>query len=156
VDHASTFSGILDALTTIQMELPILFPAHPRTQKRISDFGFEPRLDAAPDLRIIEPLGYLQFLDLMMHARMVLTDSGGIQEETTQLGVPCLTIRENTERPITINAGTNTLVGTKPERIVAEVQRILARDPKPVRTPELWDGRAAERIVNIIRSHIPQ
>ena len=142
VDNPETFADILDALTAIQCDFPILFPAHPRTVKRISEFGFAQRLDSAPDLRLVDPLGYLEFLDLMMHAQLVLTDSGGIQEETTILGVPCLTIRENTERPITITEGTNVLVG--------EARRVLKGEGKAGRVPELWDGRAAERIVSIL------
>jgi UDP-N-acetylglucosamine 2-epimerase (non-hydrolysing) len=101
----------------------------------------------------VEPLGYLEFLDLMMHACLVLTDSGGIQEETTILGVPCLTLRENTERPITITEGTNLLVGSDPQRIVAEVGRILAGESKAGRTPELWEGGAAGRIGATLRGH---
>jgi len=151
VDVPEVFSGILDALATIQRDLPILFPAHPRTVKRIAEFGFAERLATAPDLRIVEPLGYLEFLDLMIHARLVLTDSGGIQEETTILGVPCLTLRENTERPVTIVEGTNTLVGADQARIVAETRRILAGEGKTGRVPELWDGHAAGRIVKILR-----
>ncbi|HEC33774.1 MAG TPA: UDP-N-acetylglucosamine 2-epimerase (non-hydrolyzing) [Chloroflexi bacterium] len=151
VDVPEVFSGILDALATIQRDLPILFPAHPRTVKRIAEFGFAERLTAVPDLRIVEPLGYLEFLALMMNARLVLTDSGGIQEETTILGIPCLTLRENTERPITITGGTNVLVGTDPARIVAETRRILAGEGKTGCVPELWDGHAAERIVKILR-----
>jgi UDP-N-acetylglucosamine 2-epimerase (non-hydrolysing) len=144
------FDGLLDALTRIQRDLPLLFPAHPRTVKRIAEFGFQERLHAASNLLLVEPLGYLEFLDLMMHAQVVLTDSGGIQEETTILGTPCLTIRENTERPVTITQGTNVLVGTDPQRIVAEAQRILAGDGKSGRVPELWDGCAARRIVAIL------
>jgi UDP-N-acetylglucosamine 2-epimerase (non-hydrolysing) len=154
VDVAHVFSGILDALATIQGRLPILFPAHPRTVKRISEFGFSERLAAMPDLRIVEPLGYLQFLDLMMHACLMLTDSGGIQEETTILGVPCLTMRENTERPITITAGTNVLVGVDPARIVAEAQAILDGRRVVGQVPELWDGHAAERIVRILHGRV--
>ena len=144
------FAGLLDAMTEIQRDLAILFPAHPRTVQRLADLDLAERLANAPGLRIIEPLGYLEFLDLMMHARLVMTDSGGIQEETTILGVPCLTLRENTERPITISHGTNRLVGTNPERIVAAV----AGDPEraaPGRSlPDLWDGHAAERIVTVL------
>lgn len=154
VDVPEVFAGLLDALTSIQQEIPILFPAHPRTIKRITEFELAKRLDTAPNLQIVEPLGYLQFLDLMMHARMVLTDSGGIQEETTILGIPCLTIRENTERPVTITEGTNVLVGTDPERIVAEARRILAGKSNAGRVPELWDGHAAKRIVHILREQI--
>lgn len=154
VDVPQVFSGLLDALITLQRDLPILFPAHPRTVKRIAEFGFQERLASAPNLRVVEPLGYLEFLDLMMHAQMVLTDSGGIQEETTILNVPCLTIRENTERPVTITAGTNVLVGTDPERILAEARRVLSNQGKAGCVPELWDGRAAERIVALLHSHL--
>jgi UDP-N-acetylglucosamine 2-epimerase (non-hydrolysing) len=150
VDHPQVFAAILDALSHIQRRLPILFPAHPRTLKRIKEFGFEERVQTAPNLRLVEPLGYLEFLDLMMHARMVLTDSGGIQEETTILGVPCLTIRENTERPVTITQGTNILVGTDTAKIIAEAQKILAGHSKDGRIPELWDGHAAERIMQAV------
>jgi UDP-N-acetylglucosamine 2-epimerase (non-hydrolysing) len=154
VDVPAILAGLIDALTRIQQDITILFPIHPRTVKRITEFGFRERLQAAPNLQVVEPLGYLEFLDLMMHARMVLTDSGGIQEETTILGVPCLTIRENTERPVTITEGTNTLVGTDPERIVDAAQSVLAGESKAGRTPELWDGHAAERIVGTLRKQI--
>ncbi len=151
VDVPEILAGILDALSTIQADLPILFPAHPRTVKRIAEYRLQDRLNAAPALQIVEPLGYLEFLDLMMHARLALTDSGGIQEETTILGIPCLTMRENTERPITITAGTNTLVGTDPQQIVAGARKILMGSSKSGRVPELWDGHAAQRIVAIIK-----
>ncbi len=150
VDDKAVFSGILDALIHIQKDIPILFPAHPRTRKRIEEFGFGERLAAAPNIHIIEPQGYLAFLDLMMHARMMLTDSGGIQEETTILGVPCLTLRANTERPITITEGTSRLVGSDPNRIMEEAASVLADDGKSSGTPELWDGHAADRIVAIL------
>ena len=153
VDVPETFAGILDALAAIQRDIPILFPAHPRTLKRIKEFAFHEKLTASPNLRIVEPLGYLEFLDLMMHARLVLTDSGGIQEETTILGVPCLTLRENTERPVTVTEGTNLVIGTDPARIIKETQHILASDAVDSRTPELWDGHTSERIVSILRRH---
>jgi len=147
VDDKVIFSGILDALTTIQQDIPILFPAHPRTRKQIEKFGFTERLASAPNIHIIEPQGYLAFLDLMMHARMMLTDSGGIQEETTILGIPCLTLRANTERPITITEGTSQLVGSDPEKILAAAKDVLADDGKSGDIPELWDGHAADRVV---------
>lgn len=151
VDEPEALKGILEALVNIQHDLPILFPAHPRTVRRLQEFGCQDMLAAAPNLHLVEPLGYLDFLDLMMHARLILTDSGGIQEETTILGVPCLTLRENTERPVTISEGTNELVGIAPQQIVAAAQKVIAGDSKVGRIPELWDGHAAERIVSILR-----
>jgi UDP-N-acetylglucosamine 2-epimerase (non-hydrolysing) len=151
VDVPEVLAGILGALREIQARLPIRFPAHPRTVKRVQEFGFEDRLAAMPDLRITEPLGYLAFLNLMANARLVLTDSGGIQEETTILGVPCLTLRENTERPVTVTQGTNRIVGNAPERIVSEASAVLDGEGKVGCVPELWDGRAAERIVSVVR-----
>jgi UDP-N-acetylglucosamine 2-epimerase (non-hydrolysing) len=154
VDMPDILAGILDALEIIQHDIPILFPAHPRTINCLAQFGFTQRLELIPNLRIVEPLGYLEFVDLMMHARLVLTDSGGIQEETTILGVPCLTLRENTERPITVTQGTNVLVGTDPARIVAAAQNVLAGHSQAGGVPELWDGHAAERIVAILREQL--
>jgi len=150
VDIPETLAGILDALAQIQTCLPIIFPAHPRTVKKIQEFGLQERL-ALPNIRVVQPLGYLEFLNLMSNAQLVLTDSGGIQEETTILGVPCLTLRENTERPVTISQGTNTLVGNNPERIVAEAMNVLDGKGKAGGKPELWDGHAAERIVAVLR-----
>lgn len=153
VDVPDVLSGILDALEEIQSRLPILFPAHPRTMERLRAFGFLARLEAMSNFHIVRPLGYLEFLDLMMHARLVLTDSGGIQEETTVLSIPCLTLRDNTERPVTISEGTNTLVGAQPARILAETRKVLEGQRKSGRVPELWDGRAAQRIVATLREY---
>jgi UDP-N-acetylglucosamine 2-epimerase (non-hydrolysing) len=153
VDKRGILASLLDAVIEIQQEIPILFPVHPRTMGRIREFGLLDPLNKAPNLRLVEPLSYLAFLDLMAHARFVLTDSGGIQEETTILGVPCLTIRENTERPITLTEGTNILVGLDPQRIKGEAQRILAGNGKKGRVPELWDGHAAARIVAVLKEH---
>jgi UDP-N-acetylglucosamine 2-epimerase (non-hydrolysing) len=152
VDDPKVLAGILAALLEIQGDLPILFAAHPRTRKQIRAFGLQERLNSAANLQMVEPLSYLEALDVMMHARLVLTDSGGVQEETTVLGVPCLTIRENTERPVTITTGTNTLVGTDPDRILAETRRILEGKGKTGGIPELWDGHASERIVKILQA----
>lgn len=138
------------ALAEIQTRLPIIFPTHPRTVKRIREFGFDGRLAAMPDLRVTEPLGYLEFLNLMANTRLVLTDSGGIQEETTILSVPCLTLRENTERTVTVTQGTNTVVSCDSGWIVAEALAILGGRGKAGRVPELWNGRAAERIVETL------
>jgi UDP-N-acetylglucosamine 2-epimerase (non-hydrolysing) len=150
VDTPEVLSGILVAIEELQRGISILFPAHPRTVNRLYEFGLVERLETLPGLQVIEPLGYLEFLDVMMHSRLVLTDSGGIQEETTALGIPCLTLRENTERPVTILEGTNVLVGSEPARIVTETRRILASEGKMGGVPELWDGRASRRIVTIL------
>ena len=150
VDEPEVLRGVVDALAEIQARLPVLFPSHPRTSKRIAEFGLQDRLAAMPGLRVTEPLGYLEFLDLMANARLVLTDSGGIQDETTILGIPCLTLRKNTERPVTVTQGTNTLVGSDPERIVTEALAVLDGKGKGGHVPELWDGQAAFRIATII------
>ncbi len=147
VDDRETLKGILDAVEEIQHGLPVVFPIHPRTHKQIQTFGFEGRVRGMKGLILNEPLGYLDFLALVSRSKMALTDSGGLQEETTVLGVPCITIRENTERPITILEGTNTLVGTDREKILAAADEIVRTGGKAGRVPELWDGKAAERIV---------
>ncbi len=153
VDDPEAFALILDGLEEIQARLPIVFPIHPRSRKRVAEFGLDRRIERLGHLTLCAPLGYLTFLSLMMDARFVMTDSGGIQEETTALGIPCLTLRENTERPITVEVGTNVVVGTRPERIVAEAMRLLDGHQRRGGTPPLWDGRAAERIVAILRRH---
>jgi len=145
VDRPETLAPILDALRRIAARLPLVVALHPRTRASVERFGLQEAL-AAPGLLIVPPQGYLEMLGLMANARMVLTDSGGMQEETTALGVPCLTLRENTERPITIEQGTNTLVGTAPEAIVAAAATVLDGGGKGGRIPEYWDGHAAERI----------
>ena len=147
VDDRETLQGILHAVEEIQGRLPVVFPIHPRTYKQIQAFGLEDRVRGMKGLRLNEPLGYLDFLALVSCSKMALTDSGGLQEETTVLGVPCITIRENTERPITILEGTNTLVGTDREKILAAADEIVRTGGKAGRIPELWDGKAAERIV---------
>ncbi len=154
VDVPSTLKGILDAVNSIQSLLPVVFPVHPRTLKHLKEPEVAEQIRAMPNLKIVEPLGYLEFLGLMADSRMVLTDSGGIQEETTILGVPCLTLRENTERPITLTEGTNRLVGTSPERIKCGALDALSNGAKNVRCPELWDGMASRRIMEIIREQL--
>jgi len=146
VDEPAVFQRLMGAVSRLGRELSIVFPVHPRTRKALNGQG----ADGGPGLRLTEPLGYLDFLKLMAHARLVLTDSGGIQEETTVLGVPCLTLRTSTERPITIEQGTNELVGLDPERITAAGLRVLSEAPRPGRVPELWDGKAAARIVDVL------
>ncbi|MFO0891129.1 MAG: UDP-N-acetylglucosamine 2-epimerase (non-hydrolyzing) [Isosphaeraceae bacterium] len=146
VDDGRVLDGVLRAIGRLQSELPIVFPVHPRTRKALESRD----LSRLPGLILTEPLGYLDFMRLLSRARLVLTDSGGIQEETTVLGVPCLTLRENTERPITIDQGTNTLVGLEPERIVVAALGTLAAGASPRRVPDLWDGKAASRIVDVL------
>ncbi|MCB0211377.1 MAG: UDP-N-acetylglucosamine 2-epimerase (non-hydrolyzing) [Anaerolineae bacterium] len=150
VDNRDVFAGILEAIKTIQHDIPIVFPVHPRTAKRIEEHNLTPLVRSMPNLTRIEPLPYLSMLHTMAHAKAVLTDSGGIQEETTVLGVPCLTLRENTERPITVTEGTNKVIGTRPERILAETRHLLQAELPPRTIPALWDGHTSERIVQII------
>ncbi len=145
VDDAEVLSGLVEALGTVAADLPLVFPVHPRTRQWL-DASDEP---LPPGVRLIDPLGYLDFIALEASARLVLTDSGGIQEETTVLGVPCLTLRDNTERPITVSEGTNQVVGRDPCRIVEAAQAVL-RDGVTKRRPSLWDGRAAERIATVL------
>jgi len=145
VDDAATLTRLLDTLATLSRDLPLVFPLHPRTRARLEQGGLLAR--AAETMLLMPPLDYLDMLGLLACARIVLTDSGGIQEETTALGVPCLTLRENTERPITVEQGTNTIVGSNPDRILGAALDVLSGGGKGGRIPELWDGRAAERIV---------
>lgn len=151
VDDRETFQGILDALQVLGQKCPLIFPVHPRTCKMIAAWGLEVPSNT---IRLLEPVGYLDFLKLMKHARIVLTDSGGIQEETTVLGIPCLTIRENTERPITIEVGTNVLTGTDKNKIIEEGLRALAGGTGARKIPELWDGKTSERIAGVIDSFL--
>lgn len=150
VDDVNCFSRILDALEVIQQDLPILFPIHPRTRKNLAVLGLEQRIDSLPNIHMMDPIGYLDFLKLNSSAKVVLTDSGGIQEETTVLKVPCITLRENTERPITAQIGSNQVVGTDPVRIVEAYRHATSGRWREPQIPPLWDGRAAERIVNIL------
>ena len=153
VDLRESFERILVALEAIAAKLPIVFPVHPRTRKTISELGLSARVKSIRDLRMIEPLGYLDFLNLSSSARLVLTDSGGIQEETTALGIPCLTLRENTERPITVEMGTNVVVGTDTTKIVAAANAALnGSAKKTLRQPPLWDGHTSERILDALES----
>ena len=150
VDQRETLAGILDALDVVQQQLPIVFPVHPRTRARLEEFGFMEILSKQKNLILVEPLGYLDFLQLYSNSRLVLTDSGGIQEETTALGIPCLTLRQNTERPVTVTEGTNLLVGSDPEVIKREALAALDNPRPRGRVPEFWDGRTAGRIVDAI------
>lgn len=145
VDHPETLKALLETLGEASRRLPLVFALHPRTRGNLERFGLATLLDN-PDFIILPPQGYLEMLGLMRGARVVLTDSGGIQEETTALGVPCLTLRDNTERPITIAEGTNTLVGTDRQALLTALDAVLTSGGKAGRAPEYWDGRAAERI----------
>jgi UDP-N-acetylglucosamine 2-epimerase (non-hydrolysing) len=150
VDERRTLSGILDALEAIGQRLPIVFPVHPRTRSRLEEFGLMQRAEGIQSLILAEPLGYLDFLQLYSNSRLVLTDSGGVQEETTALGIACLTLRQNTERPITVNEGTNIVVGNDPEVIKREALSALENEARAGRVPDLWDGHASPRIVDAI------
>jgi UDP-N-acetylglucosamine 2-epimerase (non-hydrolysing) len=150
VDDAVTFKALLEGIAYLSRSLPVIFPVHPRTLARMHQYGLGRLLDL-PSVRQIPPVGYLEMLGLMKDARMVLTDSGGIQEETTALGVPCVTLRHNTERPITVAEGTNTLAGNDPVRILATCDEILSNGGRAGRIPELWDGKASERIAEVMR-----
>jgi len=163
VDRREAFLNILEGLDELTRELPVVFPAHPRTQKRMLEFGLEPFFDSQPahassstgrrlPIRLVPPFGYLDFICLMKHARLVVTDSGGIQEETTCLGIPCVTVRENTERPATVASGMNIIAGTRKEEIREAVRRQMRARTKAA-LPEKWDGHAAERIVEILTNH---
>lgn len=147
VDEPAALRRLLGALAEIARALPVVFPVHPRTRARIAAAALE---EEAGALRLVDPLGYLEFLSLASAARLVLTDSGGLQEESTALGIPCLTLRENTERPVTVAEGTNQVVGTDPERIVAAARRALSAEPPAGRIPALWDGRAGERAAEAV------
>ena len=162
VDHEGNLGRIAVALKEISQSIPVIFPCHPRTRKTISQFGMDDffglgdsyslRNVSSNSVHLIAPLGYLDFLHLMMNSKFVMTDSGGIQEETTVLDIPCLTLRDTTERPITISEGTNVVVGSDTQKIVDETSKILEGESKKGRTPKLWDGKAAERIVSILIS----
>ena len=154
VDDRAAFGRLSDALEVLQRELPIIFPVHPRTRKMLADSPFGRRVEALQNLRMIDPLGYLDFLKLMANARVVLTDSGGIQEETTILGVPCLTLRENTERPVTCQLGSNRLVGTDPGRIVEAFEELMSAPVRQPQVPPLWDGSAADRILAVMSERL--
>lgn len=148
VDEPDMLRKIMFTLDEISQNLHVIFPIHPRTRNRLEGLKLT---TTNHSLELIEPVGYLQFLALQKHASVLITDSGGIQEETTYLGVPCLTVRENTERPVTLTIGTNMLVGTDMERLKAEVGRILSGEAKKGRVPPLWDGKASERIAGVIK-----
>jgi UDP-N-acetylglucosamine 2-epimerase (non-hydrolysing) len=160
VDEPAALTALLEAISDIAREIPMVFPCHPRTRKQINDFGLD-NLFADPNwinpgfesgILLLEPLDYIDFLSLWKDCTAVLTDSGGLQEETTALKIPCLTMRENTERPITLEIGSNTLVGQDTDKLKAEIDKILKGEKREGAVPELWDGRASERIVSVLDS----
>ena len=150
VDDPEVLRGLCQMLVELQKRLPVILPLHPRTRKMLTEFGLDKLMTNAPGLILTEPLGYLEFLKLETEAGLVLTDSGGVQEETTVLGIPCLTMRANTERPITIWEGTNILVGSDPQKVYAQAMAILDGQRPAGKIPPLWDGHAAERIAAIV------
>ena len=150
VDSAEMMMRIGGALQEIAAELPLIFPVHPRTRSNLEKFG----IDLGSNITLVGPQAYMAFLNLWKDAAVVLTDSGGLQEETTALGVPCITIRKNTERPVTVDEGSNVLAGTDPARIVAEARKVLRGEGKQGRRPHLWDGKAAQRIVEVLAKEL--
>jgi UDP-N-acetylglucosamine 2-epimerase (non-hydrolysing) len=154
VDDIESLEGIIETLEKVCSQVILVFPMHPRTRARAESFGLMERFNSIAGMLITEPLGYHQFQGLVASSRLVLTDSGGLQEETTALGIPCLTMRENTERPITVTEGTNIIVGTDRSLILECVADILQDGGKAGRVPNLWDGRAAERMAEVILSYL--
>ena len=155
VDNKETLESLLKAIQKTSETIPVIFPVHPRTQGKISQFGLEHYLEAG-NIYTLPPLGYMQMVGFMAKAKVVMTDSGGIQEETTALGIPCITMRENTERPITVEQGTNTIVGVDPELILSTFNEVMKNGGKAGKQPELWDGHAADRIVTDLVSWLEQ
>jgi len=153
VDDPKVLERLISVLSQVSKDIPLIFPVHPRTQQKIAEAGLQ-SLISTPRFYCLPPLGYLEMLGMMKDARLVLTDSGGIQEETTALGIPCITLRESTERPITVEQGTNIIVGSDQEKILDSVSRILGGGGKLGRIPDLWDGKSAERIAQVISTWV--
>lgn len=151
VDDPATLAGVVDALIGLSRELPLLWPLHPRAEKRLAEHGLAARVRAERGLALVPPSGYLDFLGAVARAALVLTDSGGVQEEALVLRVPVVTLRDTTERPVTVECGGNLLAGSDPAALRAAADEMLARDPASFRVPELWDGRAGERVADVVR-----
>jgi len=153
VDDSNILSGMLRVIAAVGAQMPVVFPCHPRTKKRIEEFGLMSEVPNG-NVRVIEPLGYLDFLKLQADSRIVLTDSGGVQEETTYLRIPCVTMRENTERPVTVDVGSNILCGSDPERIINTTWAILNGREKKSAIPKFWDGQTSNRIVKVLKTKL--
>jgi UDP-N-acetylglucosamine 2-epimerase (non-hydrolysing) len=155
VDETNTLKGLLSSIEEISRWLPIIFPIHPRTAKRLEEFGLTEILQRSPGIKLIEPLGYMDFLSLISQAKFVLTDSGSLQAETTMLSVPCLTMRTNTEWNVTVEQGSNYMVGTNKQAIISQTQAIMDGKQKYGNIPEFWDGKTAQRISQILlKQHV--
>jgi UDP-N-acetylglucosamine 2-epimerase (non-hydrolysing) len=152
VDHKSVLTQIVSQLIAVSSDCQLIFPVHPRTRQKLSEFNLLVELEQSSNIRLIDPLGYIQFMNLVTQSKFVITDSGGIQEETTYLGIPCLTLRDNTERPITITQGTNMLI--KPEMLGSSVANVLSGVNKKSQCPDLWDGKTAQRVANSLQNHL--
>ena len=152
VDEKESLSKLIGVFAEVSRQMPLIFPIHPRTRARIESFGLNSQLEASPNIRLAPPLGYLDFLALTSQAKVIVTDSGGLQEESTVLGVPCLTMRANTERPTTVSVGTSTLIGSDFEMLRAEFQKVLAGTYKRGKIPEFWDGQTAGRVLDALRT----
>jgi UDP-N-acetylglucosamine 2-epimerase (non-hydrolysing) len=150
VDVPEVLRGIVEVMIELSRELPLIWPIHPRSSKMLARSGVLHRIESNPGVKLVDPLGYLDMLTLNRRARMILTDSGGLQEEATVLGVPCVTLRHNTERPVTVVVGGNRLAGNQPEGIRAAIQSVMNDNSHDIRIPELWDGKAAVRIADVL------
>ncbi len=154
VDEATVLTGIVDVLVRVSQQIAVIFPLHPRTRARLISFNLLDRLEKAAGIQLLEPLGYMDFLCLNSQAKVLITDSGGLQEESTALGVPCLTLRANTERPVTVTNGTSTLIGSDSELLERELHNVMTDQYKKGECPALWDGKAAQRIAAVIADRI--